>query len=35
VAFLAKTAAQDVELARGVDERLKRKKPPDRGGQGT
>jgi hypothetical protein len=34
VAFLAKTAAQDVELARGVDERLRRK-PPDRGRQGT
>jgi hypothetical protein len=35
VAFLAKTAAQDVELARGVDERLRRKKPPDPRGQGT
>jgi hypothetical protein len=35
VAFLARTAAQDVELARGVDERLKRKKPPDPRGSGT
>jgi hypothetical protein len=35
VAFLAKTAAQDVELARGVDERLRRKGPPDHRGSGT
>lgn len=33
--FLARTAAQDVELARGVGERLGRHKGPDHGGQGT
>lgn len=35
VQFLGKTAAQDVELARGVGERLGRHKAPGRGGQGT
>jgi hypothetical protein len=35
VGFLARTAAQDVELARDVNEKLRRRKLPDPRGQGT
>jgi hypothetical protein len=35
VGFLARTAAQDVVLARDVNEKLKRRKPSDPRGQGT
>jgi hypothetical protein len=35
VGFLARTAAQDVELARDVNRKLKRHRPPDPRGQGT
>jgi hypothetical protein len=33
--FLARTAAQDVQLVKAVDDKLRRRKPPDPRGQGT
>jgi hypothetical protein len=35
VEFLARTAAQDVVLARDVNDKLRRQRPPDPRGQGT
>jgi hypothetical protein len=35
VGFLARTAAQDVVLARDVNEKMRRQRPPDPRGQGT